>query len=167
MKVYATVERPLGPMLVTSNGRAITGMYFAGQKYGPDLVDCGSALPGDPWLSEAARQIGEYFGGIRDRFDVPCELDGTMFQRRVWQALAEIPFGHTITYSDLARDIGAPRAVRAVGAAIGRNPISIVVPCHRVIGANGSLTGYAGGLDRKRALLELEGRRHDLHLESQ
>jgi methylated-DNA-[protein]-cysteine S-methyltransferase len=154
-------------MLVTTNGQTMTGVYFVGQKYGPELVDCGPASPGDPLLSEAARQIEEYFSGARERFELPVELEGTPFQRRVWEALIEIPFGYTHTYGDIARRIGAPGAIRAVGAAIGRNPFSIVVPCHRVIGANGSLTGYAGGLDRKRALLELERRRGGLHLESQ
>ncbi len=167
MKSYAPFESPLGPMLVTTNGQAITGLYFVGQKYGPDIADCGPASAGAPLLLDAARQIGEYFAGARARFDLPVELEGTPFQRRVWQALVEIRFGTTITYGDLARRMGAPRAVRAVGAAVGRNPLSIVVPCHRVIGANGSLTGYAGGLDRKRALLALEGRRSDLPLEAQ
>jgi len=165
MKAHSTVESPLGSMLVTTNGQAVTGIYFVGQKYGRDGVDCGPASPGDSVLSEAARQIAEYFAGNRERFELPLAGDGTPFQRRVWKALGEIPFGDTVTYGDIARRIGAPRAIRAVGAAIGRNPISIAVPCHRVVGANGSLTGYAGGLDRKRALLALERRSVDLHLE--
>ena len=158
MNAHTTVDSPLGPMLVTSDGQAITGMYFVGQKYGPEDAHCGPADPKAPLLSKAARQIGEYFCGTREQFALPLDPRGTPFQRRVWRALAEIPFGHTLTYGDIARRIRAPRAVRAVGAAIGRNPISIAVPCHRVIGANGSLTGYAGGLDRKRALLDLEAR---------
>ena len=108
-------------------------------------------------LGRARDEIGEYFDGRRKRFDLPLELVGTPFQCQVWQALLEIPFGQTATYGAIARRCGRPRAVRAVGAAVGRNPVSIIVPCHRVLGSDGSLTGYAGGLPRKRALLSLEG----------
>jgi methylated-DNA-[protein]-cysteine S-methyltransferase len=159
VNAHATVETPLGPVLVTTDGESITGIYLAGQKHSPEAADCGPAWPSNPVLSAAAHQLGEYFSGGRERFDLALDSGGTPFQRRVWEAIGGIPFGDTLTYGELARRIGAPAAVRAVGTAIGRNPISIVVPCHRVIGADGSLTGYAGGLDRKRALLDLERRR--------
>ena len=110
-----------------------------------------------PLVSEAARQLREYFGGQRRSFDLPLELAGTEFQRRVWAELLKIPYGETRSYSEVARAIGKPRAVRAVGSANHANPIAIVVPCHRVIAADGGLAGYGGGLDRKRLLLELEG----------
>jgi methylated-DNA-[protein]-cysteine S-methyltransferase len=109
-------------------------------------------------LIEAERQLSEYFTGQRIRFDLPLQLNGTEFQKKVWQALREIPFGKTRSYRDLARAVGLPKASRAVGAANGKNPLSIVVPCHRVIGANGALTGFAGGLATKAALLALEAK---------
>ena len=111
----------------------------------------------DPLLHEAATQLAEYFAGKRRRFDLPLDLHGTEFQRRVWHALLRIEPGRTASYGDVARAIGSPRAVRAVGAAVGRNPVGVIVPCHRVLGSDGSLTGYAGGLHRKRALLQIEG----------
>jgi methylated-DNA-[protein]-cysteine S-methyltransferase len=109
-----------------------------------------------PVLAEAARQLHEYFAGVRTRFDLPLALQGTPFQRRVWDALLEIPYGTTCSYAELARGIGAPKAVRAAGSANGANPIPIVVPCHRVIASGGGLGGYGGGLDRKQFLLALE-----------
>ena len=112
---------------------------------------------GSPLLDDVARQLDEYFAGKRQRFDVKLNTGGTEFQRQVWQALLEIPYGRTTVYAELARRIGRPKAIRAVGAANGANPISIIVPCHRVIGSDGSLTGYAGGLPRKAWLLRLEG----------
>ncbi|MDI1272447.1 methylated-DNA--[protein]-cysteine S-methyltransferase [Polaromonas sp.] len=116
------------------------------------------SAPGHPVLQEVIRQLGEYFAGQRTEFDVPLDLAyGTAFQQSVWQALLKIPQGGTASYGEVSQRIGKPAAVRAVGAAVGRNPVSIIVPCHRVMGANGALTGYAGGLDRKTALLKLEG----------
>lgn len=153
---YRTVESPIGELLLTSDGAAVTGIYMDGGK--------GSPHPEPNWsrdderLAAAAEQLAEYFAGSRITFDLRLAPRGTAFQRRVWSALREIPYGETISYGDLARRIGQPSAVRAVGLANGRNPISIVVPCHRVIGADGSLTGYGGGLDRKRVLLDLEAR---------
>ena len=111
----------------------------------------------DDLLADAARQLGEYFGGKRRSFDLLLDLRGTPFQRAVWQRLCTIPPGATTTYGAVAHDLGSPRAVRAVGAAVGRNPVSVIVACHRVLGAGGAATGYAGGLDRKAALLTLEG----------
>jgi len=149
---------PLGPVRLVARGGKLAGLYFDGQKYdareGPDWREA----PDDPLLREAARQLDAYFAGERTRFDLALAPDGTPFQRRVWRAIAAVPSGATITYGELAKRVGSPSAVRAAGAATGRNPLSIVVPCHRILGAGGALTGYAGGLDRKRALLALEGR---------
>lgn len=157
-----TVDSPLGPLRLVARDGALVGVYFT--DHHPAPVDLGADLDGETpgaeadlsVLREAARQIGEYLAGRRDGFDLPTAVTGTEFQRAVWAALAGIPRGSTRTYGDLAREVGRPSAVRAVGAAVGRNPLSIVVPCHRVIGAEGRITGYAGGVDRKRALLTLE-----------
>ena len=167
MTTHTTFDSPLGLMLVITDGRAITGLYFAGQKYGPAAGACGPETRHNALLIEATRQLGEYFDGARDRFDLPLDLAGTPFQRRVWAALSAIPYGQTVPYGTIAARIQTDTAVRAVGAAVGRNPVSIVVPCHRVVGADGSLTGYAGGVDRKRALLALEGGHARLELEPQ
>ncbi len=152
-------ESPLGPMVMVSNGTALEGLYIQGQKHFPKNAAAWSwdmdVLP----FADTLRQLAEYFEGRRRTFDLPWAPAGTPFQRRVWQELETIPFGTTITYSELARRIGRPNATRAVGAAVGRNPLTILVPCHRVMGQNGSLTGFAGGLDRKRSLLELESER--------
>jgi methylated-DNA-[protein]-cysteine S-methyltransferase len=150
-------ESPLGPMLLAATGRGLAGLWFIGQRHGPDS----SQWRRDPQhaiLRQAATQLGEYFAGQRTRFELPLDLQGgTPFQQSVWQALLAIPRGGTTSYAALSRQVGKPQAARAVGAAVGRNPLSIVVPCHRVIGTGGALTGYAGGLERKTALLRLEG----------
>ena len=147
-------ESPVGPLTLIAGERALTGVHFEGYAHGlaPARRD-----PEAPPLAAAAAQLDEYFAGERRAFDLELELEGTEFQLAVWDALLRIPFGETLSYGELARRLGRPERVRAVGAANGRNPVSIVVPCHRVIGADGSLTGYGGGLDRKRALLALEG----------
>ena len=150
-------QGPLGPMIVAATPRGIAGIWFEGQKHMPDHVswriDESHAL-----LQQATAQLADYFSGKRASFDLPLDLQaGTPFQQTVWRALLAIPHGATTNYGALSRGIGAPSAARAVGAAVGRNPVSIVVPCHRVLGTSGSLTGYAGGLDRKSALLKLEG----------
>jgi methylated-DNA-[protein]-cysteine S-methyltransferase len=147
-----TIDSPVGPLLLTSNGSALTRLLF---DVPPDPT--WSTEP-SPVLVEAVRQLEEYFAGERRDFDLPLEPAGTPFQLTVWAALRDIPYAETINYGQLAGRVGNPNASRAVGLANGRNPISIVVPCHRVIGADGSLTGYGGGLDRKRTLLELERR---------
>jgi methylated-DNA-[protein]-cysteine S-methyltransferase len=144
-------ESPLGPITLTASPRGLTGLFFDNEA--PRLDD-GARDPGA--LAEARRELDEYFAGARRVFELPLDPSGTAFQRRVWDELLRVEYGTTTTYGALARRIGRPSAIRAVGAANGRNPISIVVPCHRVIGASGDLTGYGGGLDRKRALLELE-----------
>jgi methylated-DNA-[protein]-cysteine S-methyltransferase len=150
---WTTVDSPVGELLLTSDGTALTRVLFS-----PFTVDpTWSEGPCDV-LDEAVAQLRDYFAGNRTDFDLPLEPAGTAFQTTVWRALREIPYAETINYGQLAIRVGNPKASRAVGLANGRNPISIVVPCHRVIGANGSLTGYGGGLDRKRTLLELERR---------
>lgn len=154
--VQTTFNSPLGPVVVAATDRGVAGVWFEGQRHLPDR----SAWRVDdrhPVLVRAVRQLGEYFAGRRTAFDLPLDLHGgTAFQQSVWQALLRIPRGTTTSYGALSSGIGKPAAVRAVGAAVGRNPIGVIVPCHRVIGSDGSLTGYAGGLDRKAALLELE-----------
>jgi methylated-DNA-[protein]-cysteine S-methyltransferase len=156
MTRFLRMHTPLGRMLLVSDGQALTGAYFTGQKYDvtprPDWEQ-DEALPP---LYEARGQLLEYFAGDRSIFELPLMPAGTGFQVRVWQALLGIPHGETRTYAEVAQALGERGAVRAVGAAIGRNPISVIIPCHRVIGADGTLTGYAGGLDRKRSLLALE-----------
>ncbi|HEX6367435.1 MAG TPA: methylated-DNA--[protein]-cysteine S-methyltransferase [Longimicrobium sp.] len=154
---YSAVESPIGLLLLTSDGEAITGLYMENHRAGPGIAP--HWVRADEPFAAARAQLAAYFAGERTAFDLPLRAPGgTPFQRRVWDALQEIPFGETVSYSDLARSIGRPRAVRATGSANARNPISIFVPCHRVVGAGGALTGYGGGIDRKRALLELERR---------
>jgi len=154
------IASPLGEILLVADARgtALRGLYLAGQKYFPPDARQWDEAPGLPVFRQALGELREYFAGVRTRFDVPLAPVGTPFQRRVWSAIAEVPFGETITYAELARHCGRPSAVRAAGAATGRNPITVIVPCHRIIGSGGALTGYAGGLERKRALLELESR---------
>ncbi|MFC5498067.1 methylated-DNA--[protein]-cysteine S-methyltransferase [Caenimonas terrae] len=148
---------PLGPMIVAATDRGLAGIWFEGQRHLPDTTAWPHA-PDHPLLREAVAQLGDYFAGRRTQFELPLDLQGgTAFQQSVWQALLAIPAGGTTSYGDISRRVGRPAAVRAVGAAVGRNPLSIVVPCHRVLGRDGSLTGYAGGLERKSALLALEG----------
>jgi methylated-DNA-[protein]-cysteine S-methyltransferase len=147
----------LGPMVLAGHAQALCGVWFEGQRHFPQQPRW-QQVPNDPLLNRAATQIDEYLAGHRAVFSLPLSLHaGTAFQQSVWQALLDIACGHTLTYGALAARLERPSAVRAVAAAVGRNPLSIVVPCHRVLGANGSLTGYAGGLDRKAALLQLEG----------
>jgi methylated-DNA-[protein]-cysteine S-methyltransferase len=152
--IYSVIESPIGDLLLTSNGMALTGLFMELHKYGPEPDE--RSRRDDMALRPVAEQLSSYFKGELGRFDMLLALVGTEFQKRVWQALREIPFGETVSYGELAQGIGAPRAVRAVGGAVGRNPISIIVPCHRVIGSNGSLTGFGGGMERKRWLLEHE-----------
>jgi len=152
----ATMDSPLGAMLLARTAKGLAGVWFEGQKDHPGVLRA-QELPNDPLLREAAAQLADYFAGRRRCFDLPLDLHGTSFQRSVWQALLGIASGRTLSYGAIARQLGSAHAVRAVGAAVGKNPVSVIVPCHRVIGSDGGLTGYAGGLDRKRALLRLEG----------
>jgi methylated-DNA-[protein]-cysteine S-methyltransferase len=145
-------ETPLGALTLIASARGLRALRFPGR--GAALA---AAVRDPEALADAARQLDEYFAGERTAFDLPVDLgDGTPFQRRVWAALREIPYGTTVTYTELAEAVGRPDIVRAVAAAVGRTPVPIVVPCHRVVGASGALTGYGGGLPRKRALLDLE-----------
>jgi methylated-DNA-[protein]-cysteine S-methyltransferase len=156
MHYYDLYESPQGRMLLVADEEGLSGIYFDGQKYLPRVdPDWRRDVRHAP-LHQAKRELAEYFGGERKRFESPLAPEGTAFQQSVWKAISTVGFGKTITYSELALRAGCPGSARAAGAATGRNPISIIVPCHRIVGSNGSLTGYAGGLDRKRALLALE-----------
>jgi methylated-DNA-[protein]-cysteine S-methyltransferase len=155
--VQSHTTSPLGDVLLAATEQGLAGVWFVHrQEHMPDSSQW-TTDETHPTLIAAAQQLHDYFSGQRQSFDLPLQPAwGTAFQRAVWQALQRIPYGRTSTYGDIARDIGNPNAVRAVGAAIGQNPHTIVVPCHRVVGANGSLTGFAGGLDRKTFLLAHE-----------
>ena len=159
--VQTRFQSPLGPMTLAATPAGLAGVWFDGQRHLPPELATAASWPGDanhPVLKKTALQLAQYFAGQRHDFDMPLDLSGgTVFQQAVWQALLAIAPGQTTSYSRISQNISNPAAVRAVGAAVGRNPISIIVPCHRVLGADGSLTGYAGGLDRKTALLKLEG----------
>jgi methylated-DNA-[protein]-cysteine S-methyltransferase len=153
-RVYTTLDSPIGELLLLGDGHVLHGLYM---QHGRRPIEIGPAWEraAEPFVAVQA-QLREYFAGERTTFEVPLALDGSSFERRVWSALQQIPYGETISYGQLARGIGQPAAARAVGLANGRNPVAVIVPCHRVIGANGTLTGYGGGLERKRLLLELE-----------
>lgn len=153
---YKTFDSPVGKLKLVARGSKLAAILWENDKPGRVRLGPMREDEGSPVLAQAERQLDEYFAGKRSRFDLPLEFAGTVFQRKVWQALLTIPFGETRSYTDIAKQIGSAKAVRAVGAANGRNPISIVVPCHRVIGASGDLTGFAGGVDVKRKLLDLE-----------
>lgn len=155
---YRELESPLGVMLAVSDGEALCGLYFVEGREVPRPREDWRRDPAAAPFDRLAAELDEYWAGTRRRFDVPVRLDGTPFERAVWAAIAAIPYGETISYGDLAGRIGRPSAARAAGAATGRNPVSIIVPCHRVVGAGRTLVGYGGGLERKRALLELERR---------
>jgi len=157
MTRYLRFNTPLGSMYAVANGDALAGLYFDGARWAPPVTGDWTEDRGHPALAACAAQVTEYFAGKRHAFDLAWALDGTPFQRRVWDAIARIPFGATLSYSELAAQAGAPGASRAAGAATGRNPLTIVIPCHRVVGAHGDLTGYAGGMARKVDLLTREG----------
>ena len=158
--VLSTCASPLGPLRLCATAKGLAGVWFHDQRQLPPETTFQQwpTHVNDPVCLEAQKQLHAYFAGKLQRFDLPLDLSsGTAFQREVWQCLLSIPPGMTQTYGAIAQAIGRNAAVRAVGAAVGRNPVSIIVPCHRVLGANGSLTGYAGGLARKTHLLQLEG----------
>lgn len=159
--VQTHYESPLGSIIIAATAKGLAGLWFDGQRHLPPELAGPAVWPSEPEhpvLKKVIQQLSEYFAGRRTAFDVPLDLAyGTAFQQSVWQALLKIPQGGTASYSEVSARIGKPAAVRAVGAAVGRNPVSIIVPCHRVMGAGGALTGYAGGLERKSALLKLEG----------
>lgn len=156
MTYYTIVESPLGELMVVSDGTHITRIVMQKQKYAPDIAADWVHRPDLEPLALAARQLSDYFAQKLQQFDLPLAFSGTAFQQKVWRELLRIGYGETISYGELARRVGSPKAARAVGLANGKNPIAIVVPCHRVIGAGGTLTGYGGGLPRKKKLLELE-----------
>jgi methylated-DNA-[protein]-cysteine S-methyltransferase len=158
MNAFCYFQSPIGRLLLTTDGTALTGLYMEPSRKAQSTDGRTLDATVAP-LSLALRQLSEYFAGSRREFDLPLRMHGTDFQKRVWHELTEIPYGQTWSYGELAKRIDNPSASRAVGLANGRNPISILVPCHRVIGADGSLTGYGGGLDRKRWLLAHEGTR--------
>lgn len=151
---HTVVASPIGPLTAVASAAGLCGLYTDRQKYLPARVALGPR--DDGVLPGLLAQLAGYFLGERQRFDLPLDLGGTPFQTAVWQALLAIPYGQTRTYAELAELLGRPTAARAVGAANGRNPVSIVVPCHRLVGRAGDLTGYAGGVERKRFLLDLE-----------
>ena len=152
------VHTPLGPLTLAATQEGLAGAWFDGQAHHPGVLE--APVDGQQrWLAQAAQELIEYFAGRRRSFRVPLDPQGTAFQASVWLALQRIACGQLHSYGAIAEEIGRPAAARAVGAAVGRNPISVIVPCHRVVGRDGSLTGYAGGLSRKEALLKLEGAR--------
>lgn len=155
MTYYTEHQSPLGSLLLAASDRGLCGVYFEDHNYfnGPQGWQ---REPLHLHLQNVARQLDEYFAGQRSVFDIPLDLRGTPFQQAVWNALQALPFGCTASYQEIAQRIAKPEAIRAVGTAIGRNPVSIIVPCHRVLGASGALSGYAGGLSRKRHLLAHE-----------
>lgn len=155
MREFDTFDSPLGRIVLAASTTGLAGVWFERQKHRPDRAGWRRA-PANPVLVRARRQLAEYFAGRRRAFDLPLDPRGTPFQRAVWRAIATVGYRETISYAELARRAGHARAVRAAGAATGRNPLGIVVPCHRIVGADGRLTGYAAGLARKRALLALE-----------
>jgi methylated-DNA-[protein]-cysteine S-methyltransferase len=151
-----TLPSPLGPIVLAATDQALVGLWFDGQRHQPDASHWHQAA-GHPLLALASVQLSDYLSGRRRQFELPLSVSGgSAFEQAVWRALQDIPRGGTCSYSALAAAIGRPKAARAVGAAVGRNPLSIIVPCHRVLGTGGALTGYAGGLARKVALLQLE-----------
>jgi methylated-DNA-[protein]-cysteine S-methyltransferase len=152
--IYTTVDSPIGELLLLGDGDTLHGLHM---QAGRHPVSISRNWTGDDNAFPAARQqLAQYFAGERTSFDLKLHMDGTAFQRTVWHALTEIPYGETISYGELARRIGRPDRARAVGTANGQNPIAVIVPCHRVIGADGKLVGYGGGLENKRLLLDLE-----------
>lgn len=154
---YRTMASPVGELTLVASEHGLAAVLWENDDPKRVRLEPRVERQDHPVLDEAGQQLGEYFAGQREAFDLPLDFKGTDFQKSVWAALLTIPFGETRSYADIAGQIGKPSACRAVGAANGRNPISIIAPCHRVVGANGALTGFAGGLDAKRYLLGLEG----------
>ena len=155
---YKEIESPVGKPKLVASSNALVAVLWERERPNRVKLDTMTLDPQHPILLETERQLAEYFSGERIQFDLPLQPDGSEFQKKVWQALREIPFGQTRSYLDLAKALGSSKAARAVGAANGKNPLSIIVPCHRVVGADGSLTGFAGGVETKAALLALENR---------
>ena len=158
MKSYNIIKTPVGELMLVANSSALIGIYFVGCDHIPAEQKQWKRDAQHSVLCQAKEQLQEYFAGQRTEFTLPLSFGGTDFQERVWREIALIPFGKTISYADLARKAGKPKAIRAAGSNTGRNPLGIVIPCHRVMGKNGAIGGYAGGLDKKRYLLDLETR---------
>jgi methylated-DNA-[protein]-cysteine S-methyltransferase len=154
MDLYTTIDSPLGELLLRGDGKSLCGLHMQGGRTRLEVDP--SWQRADQRFCDVSSQLAEYFDGTRTEFDVPLSLRGPDFERRVWHELCRIPYGQTRSYGEIAAAVGDPSAARAVGTANARNPIAIIVPCHRVIGADGSLTGFGGGLERKRTLLDLE-----------
>jgi len=148
------LSTPIGELTLTASDSSLTGVYFPTSRHGPAPAGTDTS---NEILTRAGTELSEYFAGTRTTFDLPLDATGTAFERRVWELLRAIPYGTTTSYGELAKRLGDPKEARAVGAANGKNPIPIIVPCHRVIGANGDLTGFGGGIERKRWLLQHEG----------
>ena len=163
MIYYVWIESPLGELLLKSDGQSLTGLYLQGQKSFPEELEDWEEAAQLELFEQTQTQLKEYFAHQRKQFNLPLNPQGTKFQQKVWQQLLQIPFGETISYGTLAQRLGKTSAPRAVGAANGRNPISIIIPCHRVIAADGKLTGYAGGIDRKQWLLHHEEAKIAIH----
>jgi methylated-DNA-[protein]-cysteine S-methyltransferase len=151
---HTTIDSPFGKLTLTAADGVLSGLYFPGHWYLPDRDAFG--VRSESGFEPARRQLAEYFAGERTSFDLATATAGNEFQRRVWSLIDRIPYGQTTTYGEMARELGDPTLARKVGGAVGRNPLSVIVPCHRVVGKDGKLTGYAGGLERKRFLLDLE-----------
>ena len=157
MIYYSVYESPLGKMFITESNEKITGIYFEGQKHFPKAINEWN-LSLTTQIKKAISQLQEYFNGERREFQLPLKPEGTAFQYQVWEQIAKVQHGETIQYGEIAKNIGKPNSSRAVGSATGKNPISVIIPCHRVLGKSGKMTGYAGGLNRKEALLQLENK---------
>ena len=165
MTYYSILKTSLlGDLLLVANPTHLTGIYFYDRQHSPVVQSDWKLAPQHAVLKQTRKQLQDYLKNVNKKISVPVHFSGTDFQQRVWQEIAKIPFGQTITYSELAARVGAPEAIRAAGTATGKNPLSIVIPCHRVVGKNTTLRGYAGGLERKRHLLELEGNTQNLDL---
>jgi methylated-DNA-[protein]-cysteine S-methyltransferase len=162
MKHYGFYDSPCGQMLLVAGDEGLSGVYFEGQKYYPSIDARWRRDERHVLIAQTRCELAEYFAGKREDFEAVLAPEGTPFQRKIWQAIARVGFGDTISYGELARSAGYPGKARAAGAATGRNPLTIIIPCHRIVASTGALTGYAGGLDRKRALLALESREGDL-----
>lgn len=161
MTRFARFRTPLGTLVAIAAGGTLVGLHFEDGRHAPPVAPQWREDPYHSPLRECAEQLADYFAGKRLCFDLPVAPRGTPFQQRVWREIARVPFGETITYAELAARAGSPGSARAAGAATGRNPLAIVVPCHRIVGANGALIGYAGGLARKERLLDLEASVHE------
>ncbi|WP_414938920.1 methylated-DNA--[protein]-cysteine S-methyltransferase [Amycolatopsis sp. cmx-11-51] len=156
MRTHNVIDSPYGPLTLVADGECLCGLYMVQQRHRPAEETFGHPDPSAPVFVETEKQLKEYFAGQRKDFDLPLSFGGTEFQRMVWKSLRGIPYGETVSYGRLADRLGRPTASRAVGLANGKNPMGIIVPCHRVVGSTGDLTGYGGGIERKRQLLDFE-----------